>query len=195
MRRHRPLLPRRRSARRSPRLVLRVLPAAMGLLLATAVPAAGTEIVPSVGLTRSTDGDQAKSNVGLALRGTLVPRLLQSEIGASYRREEYYDGALAVKQWPVTASLLVTPLPSLHGDAGVGWYHSTYDYRDPLLQDETKQQFGVHVGAGIRMPLAPAAALDLTGRYVFLRNQESRLVPQKFDPDFWTLSLGLAVRL
>ncbi|MGE5175613.1 MAG: outer membrane protein [Hyphomicrobiales bacterium] len=167
----------------------------LAFLLAAAAPTSGAELVPSVGLTRATDGDQAKSNLGLALRGTLVPRLLDSEIGVSYRRDEYYDGALAVKQWPVTASLLVRPLPTLHGDAGVGWYHTSYDYKDPLLADETKQQFGVHVGGGVEIPVAPRAALDLTGRYVFLRDQESRIVPERFNPDFWTLSLGLALRL
>lgn len=194
MKRHRRLLPRPSSTPGA--LMLGYVPfAVLVALLLTVAPASGAEIVPSVGLTRSVDGDQSKSNIGLAVRGSLVPRLLQSELGVSYRREEYYDGGLAVKQWPITASLLVSPVPTLHGDAGVGWYNTTYNYRDPLLQDETKQEFGVHLGGGLKIPVAPGAALDMTGRYVFLQSQESRLVPSKFDPDFWTLSLGLALRL
>ena len=50
------------------------------------------------------------------------------------------------------------------------------------------------VGGGLRVPLAPSAALDLNGRYVFLEEQNSRLVPSQFDPDFWTTSVGLAIR-
>ena len=41
--------------------------------------------------------------------------------------------------------------------------------------------------------MAPGASLDLGGRYVMMRNQQDRLVPQTFDPDFWTTSLGLAI--
>jgi opacity protein-like surface antigen len=77
----------------------------------------------------------------------------------------------------------------------VGWYHTTLDYNDALaLPSETRQDFGVHVGGGLRVPLASSAALDLNGRYVFLQDQNSRLVPSTFDPDFWTTSVGLAIR-
>jgi opacity protein-like surface antigen len=168
------------------------------LLGAAAVMGARTahaaEIIPSVGLSRATDGDETKSNVGLALRGDLAGPVLQSEIGVSYRSEQYFDGALKAKMIPVTASLLVRPIPTLHADAGVGWYHTKYDYAAPIA-DETKQQFGVHVGGGLQVPIAPRAALDLTGRYVFMKDQESKLVPTTFDPDFWTMSLGLALKL
>jgi len=157
-------------------------------------PANAAEIVPSFGLTRAVDGDEAKSNVGLALRGSLMGPVLQSEIGVSYRHEDYYSGGLDVKMIPVTASLLLRPVPTLHADAGVGWYQTRYEYADPLLRDDTRQDFGVHVGGGLQVPLAPKAALDLTGRYVFLEDQESNLVPETFNPDFWSLSLGLALK-
>ena len=162
-----------------------------------ASPAGAVEIVPSYGLTRASDGDQTRSNLGLALRSGLAGPMLQSEIGVSYRSEQYYDGDLDVKKIPVTASLLVRPVPMLHADAGIGLYITKYDYTTAALQgsDETKEQFGVHLGGGIQMPLAPMMALDLTGRYVFMQSQESELVPTTFDPDFWSLSLGLALKL
>lgn len=153
------------------------------------------EIVPSYGLTRSVDGgDEVKGMFGLALRGTLVPNLLQSEIGAGYRTEDMSGGALHVRQWPITASLLVSPMNLIYAGAGVGWYHTTYDYEDETLEDDTVQKFGVHVGGGLKVPLAPRVALDLSGRYVKLQDQESRLIPEKFDPSFWTLSAGLALK-
>lgn len=156
--------------------------------------AGAAEIIPSVGMTRSVDSDATKSLIGLAFRGAMIPHVLDTEIAAGYRDETYAGGALEVKQVPVTASLLLTPIPSLYGGAGVGWYNTKYDYRDPLLQDETKQKFGVHVEGGVKVPLAPSVALDLGGRYAFLEKQENLAIPQKFNPDFWTLSLGMAFR-
>jgi outer membrane protein with beta-barrel domain len=153
------------------------------------------ELIPSVGLTRSVDGDDAKSQIGIALRSAMLPPVLHSEIAVGYRREEFFGGDLETKMWPVTVSALVSPLPTLHADAGAGWYNTTYNYKDPLLKDETKQKFGVHMGGGLKMPLGPVAGIDLTGRYVWMQKQESKLVPQKFDPNFWTLSLGLALKI
>jgi len=169
----------------------------VGSAAAGATPARAVELVPSYGLTRATDGDQTKSNLGLALRTGLAGPMLQSELGVSYRSEQYYDGGLDVKMVPVTASILVRPIPTLHADAGVGLYFTKYDYASSVTtaSDETKQQLGVHIGGGFGMPIAPMASLDLTGRYVFMKSQESQLVPTKFDPDFWTLSLGLAFKL
>jgi opacity protein-like surface antigen len=163
-------------------------------LLLSVGPAAAAEIIPSVGLTRSVDSDDTESLLGLALRGSLLGQVVKTEIGAQYRSESLYGGDLSVRQWPVTASVWLSPVPSLYAGAGVGWYHTTYDYEDELgLDDNTEQNFGVHVGGGLRVPLIPQAALDLQGRYVFLQDQESQLVPESFDPDFWSLSLGLAI--
>lgn len=180
---------------RSAHAPLSGLVAVAAVLALAAGTAAAAEIVPSIGVTRPVNGgSDSKVLVGLALRDNLAP-LLMGEIGVAYRSESRYDGQLEVRSWPVTASLYLTPVPALYGGAGVGWYHTTLDYSNnlPLLSDETKQLFGVHVGGGMQVPLS-AAALDLNGRYVMLRDQESRLVPEKFDPDFWTLSLGLAFK-
>ena len=164
------------------------------VLLLGAAPASALEIIPSVGLTRSVDSDDTESLLGLALRGSLIPGVVKTEIGAQYRSESLYGGDLSLRQWPVTASLWLSPVPSLYAGAGVGWYHTTFEYADELdLDDNTTQEFGVHVGGGLRVPLVPQAALDLQGRYVFMQDQESQLVPESFDPDFWSLSLGIAI--
>jgi hypothetical protein len=163
-------------------------------LIASAGPASAVEIIPSYGLTRSVDSDDTESLLGLAVRGSLIPGVLQTEIGAQYRSESLYGGDLKTKQWPVTASLWLSPIPSLYAGAGVGWYQTSFDYEDDLgLEDHTEQEFGVHVGGGLRVPIVPQAALDLQGRYVFLQDQESQLIPESFDPNFWSLSLGLAI--
>lgn len=170
--------------------------AAAAAFLSWAATARSAELVPSIGVTRSVEGDEnTKTFLGLALRGTLVPQIVQTEIGVGYHRDEQYGGNLNVKMIPVTASLLVSPVRALHLDGGVGWYHTRLDYENPALDDQTNQDFGIHLGGGMQVPLSPRAALDLTGRYVMLESQETRLIPEQLDPDFWTMSLGLAFRL
>jgi len=167
----------------------------LAVLLADARVARGGEVIPSVGLTRQVNGSaDTKLYGGIAVRGDLLP-VLQDEIAISYRDETQAGGLLRTRMWPVTASLWFKPLPLVYAGAGAGWYNITYHYDPRLLgtsvPDETRQRFGVHVGGGLRVPLAPAATVDLNGRYVMMRNQQSRLVPEHFDPDFWTATLGL----
>ena len=159
-----------------------------------AAPATALEIIPSYGLTRSVDSDDTESLLGLAVRAPIAGNVVKTELGVQYRQETLYGGDLELRQWPVTASLWLSPIPSLYAGAGVGWYQTTFDYEDELdLDDNTEQEFGVHVGGGVKVPLFPSAALDLQGRYVFMQDQESQLIPESFDPDFWSLSLGLAI--
>lgn len=163
------------------------------LVVSTAPRAMAVQVIPSVGLTRSVDSDDTNKSVGLAFRGSVVPRVLKLEIAGSYRTEEHFDGDLKLRMWPITTSVILAPIPNIYGLAGVGWYHTTFDYDDALLlDDETKEEFGVHLGGGITVPVAPSVGIDLNGRYVMMRDQENKLVPEKFDPDFWNLSLGLA---
>ncbi len=168
--------------------------AVLGLLLLGAQVARAGEIVPSVNLTRSVHGStDTKASGGLALRGNLSP-LFKTEIAASYRTEDR-GSDLTLRQWPITASLYLSPVPMIYAGAGVGWYHTTFDYSSNVLfKDETKENFGVHLGGGFQVPVGPVASLDLGGRYVHMKKQERKLIPPKFDPDFWTTSLGLAIK-
>ena len=177
-----------------PRIFVCLGVAALFFLVAFARLTNATELIPQVGITRSVDSDEANSSLGVALRGSLIPGVLRTELATSYRSEKLYDGDLELKTWPITASLLVTPVPALYAGAGVGWYHTTFEYAPAVTaEDKTTQDFGVHVGGGVRVPLAPALAVDFGGRYVFLQDQESALVPKSFDPDYWTLTAGLGI--
>jgi hypothetical protein len=149
-----------------------------------------------MGVSKPVDGDgNAKLSGGLAIRGNLLP-ILMTEIGVGYRSEERFGDQLNVRQWPITASLYVAPGSSVvYAGGGAGWYHTSYDYKDnSVFPDETKQQFGVHLGGGFQVPLGTRAGVDLNGRYVMMRDQKSHLIPEKFNPDFWTTSLGLAIK-
>ena len=183
------------SWRRAGSLVATLLVAV--LALAGARSARAVELIPSVGVTKSArnSNEQARVYGGLALRGTFIP-LLKSEIGVAYRKERL-AGDLDVTMWPVTASLWLTPIPTLYLGGGVGWYHTTLDYEptpETLMQrpyppHETLQEFGMHVGGGLTVPLSGAVALDLNSRYVFMDSQQTQL-----PPDYWSTTLGLAIR-
>src|SRR5262249_57759705 len=128
---------------------------------------------PAMGLTRARDSDETKTFGSVALRGTLLPGL-QSELGVGYRSETVVKNQLDVRMWPVTASVYATPVPALYAGGGVGWYHTTLDYNSSLpFKDETREEFGVHLGGGVKVPVSPAAAVDLGGRYVMMRQQDS----------------------
>jgi len=176
------------------RLVAGAVALILLLLVGISVSQAG-EIVPAVGMSKSVNGDDNANFFGsLSFRSQLIP-MIKSEIGVAYRQETRFNDQLKIRQWPVTASLYFNPVPVLYAGGGVGWYQTTFDYKDnTLVQDETKQDFGVHLGGGFQVPIGPMVAMDLNGRYVMLRDQENRLIPEKFDPDFWQTSLGLAFK-
>lgn len=154
------------------------------------------EIIPSIGVTKSTDhnaGD-AKAFGGIALRASLLP-FIKAEAGISYRQDSFADGDVKVRQWPLTASLWAAPLPMLYAGGGIGWYRTTVDFDSTLpLQDDTSMKTGVHLGGGVNIPLAPKLGLDFSGRYIFMQRENNNVqVPTTFNPDFWTTSVGLAI--
>lgn len=174
---------------------------ALASLLSAAPPLHAGEIIPSLGLTKPRhedngfqNGSDARMYGGVAFRANLAT-MLQTEIGVMYRDEKRAANNVTVRMWPVTASLWLNPVPLLYAGAGVGWYNTTIDYSSSVpLRDETHQDFGVHVGGGVRVPFSPDVLLDLSGRYVFLNDIDTKFADlNHLDPDFWTLSLGLAI--
>ena len=167
------------------------------LLAALTLAAARTEaaeVIPSLGMTRTpTSGDNTRLSYGVAVRGNIAP-MLAAEIGVGYRKDKLLAGSIESTQWPITASLWAKPLPMFYLGGGAGYYNTTLHYPStPALASSTSQEFGVHLGGGITMPMIPGiASLDLNGRYVYLGDQASQLPPNTFKADFWTTSLGVA---
>lgn len=157
---------------------------------------AGVEIIPSIGGTKSTDSNagDAKAFGGLALRASLLP-FLKAEGGIGYRQDSFASGDVKVRQWPVTASAWLSPFPMVYAGGGIGWYRTTLDYRSSLpFKDTTTSKVGVHLGGGVELPIAPRLNLDMNGRYIFLQKDKNNVqVPTTFNPDFWTLALGLGI--
>ncbi|MEO5617223.1 MAG: hypothetical protein ABIS67_05600 [Candidatus Eisenbacteria bacterium] len=155
------------------------------------------EVIPSVGIARASDGGDSRLYTGIALRTGLAP-FAQTELGVAYRKEEFPNNGGSATTWPVTASVWFAPIPFLYAGGGVGWYHTSFSYEGVPLAGSlaaTDQSFGTHLGGGIRMPLAPMVGLDLNARFVNLKSSDNSNVPSNYDPKFWSVALGLGVKL
>lgn len=183
-----------------PRIMPLGLRAAIGalvfllLLFAGLKTAHAAEIIPSIGLSHTSDGDASQMFVALGVRtGMMLPKT-KAELNVGYRSEDYLDGLVQLKTIPVTASLWVSPVPTLYFGGGGGAYFQTFTYDNSLVVPSSSDtQFGAHLGGGFRMPLAPMLGLDVNGRYVFLQEKTSSLSSGSFDPSFWSMSAGLAI--
>jgi hypothetical protein len=157
---------------------------------------AAIELIPSIGITKSTDDNagDARGFGGLAIRAPLMP-FLKAEGGIGYRQDSFASGDIKVRQWPVTASLWLAPFPMIYAGGGIGWYRTTLDYREELpFEDSTDMTTGLHLGGGVNVPMAPRLGLDFNGRYIFMQGDNDNVqIPTTFNPDFWSTSLGLAI--
>jgi Outer membrane protein beta-barrel domain len=183
-------MPRYRS---SPWLEVALLALALFMLVGPR-SANALQIVPSIGISQSTDGGDNRTMVAVALRNGFLPRT-QIEFQAGYRSEErtFAGESFELKTVPVTLSVWASPVPMLYAGGGMGAYLQAIEYQDNLYPASNETQFGAHLGGGFRLPLAPMVGLDLQGRYVFLGEQSNELTSGKFDPSFWTLSAGVAI--
>ncbi len=164
-----------------------------------AIPATvrATELIPSIGMTKSTDENAGNAKLfgGVALRVPLLP-FLQGEGQIQYREDSQIGGALTVRQWPVTASAWLKPGIPLYAGGGLGWYHTTYHFPDTFpLKDTTTDKLGLHLGGGLDLPVSPHLGVDVNGRYIWMQqNRNDPEFPRSFNPDFWTAGVGLAFK-
>jgi opacity protein-like surface antigen len=148
---------------------------------------------PQLGYYKASGADNGSYFVGVAWRLKVIP-ILGVEASVNYRSDQYANGAVTVRSWPVMITGLIYPLPIVYGAIGFGWYNLTYDYDQsklPLLQDETKQQVGWHFGGGLELPIGPNFTLTGDIRYVFL-NYDFQQFPGDGDikSDFVVFTVG-----
>ena len=178
----------------------------MVLIVSAAIPVTaqvGASLGPQVGFYKSKDADDARALGGVALRFRLSDAL-GVEGSINYRKEEYANGYVSVKSWPVMATGLLYVLPIVYGAIGAGWYNTTIDYNIPAsvlgssitLGSETQQKVGWHFGGGVELPLGHAAKLTGDIRYVFL-NYDFKTVPGSsgLKSDFYVMTAGLLFNL
>ena len=140
---------------------------ALGALAVTmaAAPAGAARIgarfgwvsVPDAGEDAMMFGAFLRSGAGLGLEGAV-----------DYRTEELGGGG-ELRTWPITASLVVTPVPVAYALAGIGWYQTTLDFPPELLiEKKTESKVGYHVGAGVQFPVFPPISLIGDVRYAYI---------------------------
>ncbi|MGE5365126.1 MAG: outer membrane beta-barrel protein [Bacteroidota bacterium] len=160
---------------------------------------------PQVGFYKAGDADDGRFMFGVALRARLN-MALGVEASINYRQEEYGNGAVAVRSWPVMVTGMFFPIPIVYGAIGAGWYNTSYDYSNDLknlpddvtkidLSDETRQEFGWHLGAGLEIPVG--GSLRITGdfKYVFLEHKfkdfAQTAVNNDLSSNFYVISAGI----
>lgn len=169
--------------------------AAVALSTSAVTAQVGAYLGPQIGYSKSSDTD-GKVLFGAALRVNILSAL-GVEGSIDYREEDFVDGALTMRSWPVQVSGLFYPLPVIYGIAGVGWYHTTFDFSDSVpLSDETQREFGWHFGGGAEVPLGSVAKLGVDIRYVFL-DYDFEAVPgtDNIDDDFYMVTAGFLFKL
>lgn len=136
------------------------------------------------------DADDGTWYGGAQLRFYFTPTLAL-EGSVDYREDEYANGAVKVRTWPIQASMLfyladenVAVNPFLLG--GAGWYMTTVETKVPPLIDEsdTDDRFGLHAGGGLQFFLSEAVSLDGTYRYIWLEALKSKDTASLQDKEF-----------
>jgi opacity protein-like surface antigen len=154
---------------------------------------------PQLGFYQARDADAVRLMGGVALRLKLA-EVFGVEGSINYRQEEYNNGFVKVKSWPVMVTGLFYPIPVVYGALGAGWYNSSIDYNIPsgvlggpyTLTGESVQKFGWHFGGGVEVPLGPVGKLVGDVRYVFLDyNFKNFPGTNGLKSDFYVITVGL----
>lgn len=175
----------------------RFVPMWVGLALTVASLGArdahAIQIVPSIGISQSPDGE-SRTMMAVALRNGFLPRT-QIEFQGGYRSEEmqFAGESFEMKTVPLTLSVWASPVPMVYAGGGVGAYLQAIEYENSFYPASNETQFGAHLGGGLRFSLVPMVGLDLQGRYVFLGETSTEIPTSDVDPSFWSLSAGVAI--
>lgn len=157
---------------------------------ATRSNSSGLGIGVQGGFQKAADADNNNFLVGALVRIKLSS-VLGAEGSINYRQEDFADDALTVRSWPIMVSGLLYPIPIVYGTIGGGWYNTTFDFRNDVFEDETKQEFGWHLGAGLELPLQSNVKLTGDIRYVFLDYSFDEVPFDDVDSNFYVISAGL----
>lgn len=143
---------------------------------------------PQLGFVKSIDADNTSLMPGLAIRLNLLGFGLEGSM--YYKSEEFENGNIKTKSYPINLTAMFKILPLFHGEAGVGWYNTKIDFSNPInsIKEETKNNAGYHLGIGAQLP---AGNIILTGdlRYVFLDLSSV----SSFKSDFYVIMVGAMI--
>lgn len=172
-----------------------------GLLIALVTTGAANAQSSGLGIgghyswVRNQDTEESTNMLGAMAR--LRGEVVGVEGAIDYRNEDI-GGGTDLKTWPVTASLMIYPVPVVYALGGIGWYNTTIDFpAGSLFEDQTDSQLGYHVGAGVELPVATTLSLTGDFRYHFV-NYEFDEIPESIgnvDADALSLNAGIILYL
>lgn len=155
-------------------------------------------IGPQVGISKAKDSDKSTLTPNFAVRLNLLGIGVEGSIG--YKEEEFEDGLIKTKSYPINLTGIIDILPIINLEAGIGWYNISIEYFKSLssLSSITKSKPAYHIGAGTELSLGD---IVLTGdiRYVFLDldlNHDLTLynIPN-IKSNYYVLLVGLMFKL
>ena len=154
----------------------------------------GFTLGPVAGYIKTRDADGGTWFGGVQARYRFGG-ILAVEGSITFHRDEFQDGDVVVTQYPVQVSALIFPLPfgafEPYGVIGAGWYYTRVDIDTALVQDDdTENLFGVHLGAGAQLHVAPRFSIFADFRWIFMdepATDNSDLDEEEFDAGQVTL--------
>ena len=155
--------------------------------------AQGIAVGPQVGFIKSADADKTTIMPGVALRIKLLGFGVEGSI--YYKSEEFQNGMIKTKSYPINLTAMLSVLPIVHAEAGIGWYNTQIDFSNlsssyNSIKNETKTKAGYHFGVGAELPMGN---LLLTGdiRYVFLDLSTA----VSFKSNFYVIMVGAMFKI
>ena len=145
-------------------------------------------IGPRLGYYKAVDADDGNFYGGIQSRIRLGSHL-GIEGSLEYRAGQEFgvaDYTVKTRFIPVTTSLMLFIPFNEHfapyGLAGLGAYHTKYDYSDAAedlgFSDTTSYEVGYHLGFGLEVPITNNAAINVDYRYLFMDADDSE---ESFD--------------
>lgn len=172
------------------RMSLGVFVGLMAYLWAVPVNGSGIGLGAHYSLVHNQSSGDNSNMLGVQVR--LRNSVIGIEGAIDYRNEDQGNG-VALRSWPITASLLVYPISPVYALAGLGWYNTTLDFpSNSPFQNDTQTAFGYHLGAGLEVPVAPTLKLFGDMRWQFV-NYEFADIPSsigKVDADSYSFNAG-----
>lgn len=145
------------------------------------------------GLYKSNDADNMLLYGGVQARWKIFPAM-SIEGTFDYRPSESYSNNRKITNYPILASALFYLMPgakvSPYVLGGVGWYYSKIE---DSAGTNTTYTPGLHVGAGIDIPLSPDIVINTDFRYFFLNYGDQKV--KDLNTDGYIISAGLTFYL
>ncbi|MCX7874673.1 MAG: hypothetical protein N2321_00755 [Melioribacteraceae bacterium] len=165
------------------------------VLLTVNLFAQSISLGPQIGMTKSEDSDNSKLTPNFAVRLSFLSFGIEGSVG--YKEEEFADGAIKTKTYPINLTGFINLLPIINLEAGVGWQNTKIEYFKSLstLSSITKTKPSYHAGFGTEFSLGNVI---LTGdlRYVFLDLELNNISTiSKIKSNYYVLLVGLMFKL